>query len=185
MPALRNGIGDFTLGARVLLHGRRVSPHPDPLPEERGQPASLIFYPVARSANPVTGFSKTQEPILLLPGGEGRDEGEGVEQTNTCSYHSGDVYRVSPHPSPLPGERGQPVKFLSHSVTSPANPVAGFSKVLEPILLLPGGEGRDEGEGDHQPAKRIFTLIAKIQVRAFRVVDGCRIISQLAAISKH
>jgi hypothetical protein len=92
--------------------------------------------------------------------------------------------RVPPHPDPLPEEREQPAKFLSHPIAHPANPVAGNLKTLEPILLLPKGEGRDEGEGDHEPTKLIFALTANIHVRVFCVVRGCGVILPRAALSK-
>lgn len=51
-------------------------PHPDPLPQEREQPATAFVSPAAIVANPARNFPVKLEQLLPLPAGEGRGEGE-------------------------------------------------------------------------------------------------------------
>jgi len=57
-------------------------------------------------------------------------------------------------PALSPGERENLAALLQCSVTHPFNPVAGFFKRLGAFPLLPGGEGRDEGERSYKSTAR-------------------------------
>jgi 16S rRNA C967 or C1407 C5-methylase (RsmB/RsmF family) len=57
-------------------------PHPDPLPQEREQQATLSAPSPTSIANPAEPFAKTLEPFPPLPGGEGR--GEGGQSSIVC-----------------------------------------------------------------------------------------------------
>jgi hypothetical protein len=63
------------------------------------------------------------------------------------------VFLARPHPDLLPRGEGTASGVSGFANECPANPIAAFSKKRRTILLLPGGEGRDEGEP-------IYSLIA-------------------------
>ena len=57
-------------------------PHPDPLPQEREQQTTSPGSSSATVSNPAQDFAKTRQPVLPLPGGEGRGEGEQKIRVN-------------------------------------------------------------------------------------------------------
>ena len=73
------------------------------------------------------------------------------------SFHFSHPARLLPHPDPLPlGEGTSTGDFLRSSPTVPAPAAAPRSPARPDTLLLPAGEGRDEGENSRPPTASSF-----------------------------
>jgi hypothetical protein len=67
-----------------FVNPRRVRPHPDPLPQERGQRETASGSAIDAVSNPALDFAQTQQAISHLPGGKGRGEGEQKLRVNVA-----------------------------------------------------------------------------------------------------
>jgi len=84
---------------------------------------------------------------------------------------------VLPHPCPLPKGGGTALSASGLLKSPSTNPVAGFRSRRRTILLLPGGEGRDEGEPqNHSPA----LVATRDVIRPSRAPRSARCASQSA-----
>jgi hypothetical protein len=67
-----------------FVNPRGARPHPCPLPQERGQQATGSGSAIDAVSNPALDSAQKRQPILPLPGGEGRGEGEQKLRVNVA-----------------------------------------------------------------------------------------------------
>ena len=112
--------------------------------QEREQPLDGQLKFASHRAEVSRYFSETLEPMLPLPGGEGRGEGER-DTFNNCPAWK--MFAAFPLTLTLsPEEREPPLSTSLKSVSCRADSSRGFAKTPGAFLPLPAGEGRGEGE---------------------------------------
>jgi len=163
---------------RMEPRGFHRPPHPNPLPAGEGAAYCAQLLAGAQPSEPSNPNPanlwlcppKPAERTLLLPPGEGRDEGRlrlpslhGSWSLNRSFLNTRlsmkrrrmepRGFHRAPHPNPLPAGEGvayHPQLLAGAQPSEPSNPNPANlwlcpTKPAERVLLLPPGEGRDEG----------------------------------------